>query len=174
MTRWAKNLMAVAIAVVAGALIGTSIGGLVPRSGVSATGETYPVFAAPPDDALRDLQGLAPYPVRLPVNPPSGFDVEHLVWDEQPGGVFSIDAWYADPSGNSIHFWQSNLTDLREKDPVTGVAVETVNGQPWHWVELTDNPVATWMVSTRYDDVTVSIDTVQSRELLETFLRSLP
>lgn len=115
-------------------------------------------------DALDDR---SPYPVVLPAFATAGSTIENVMWSDVVGGEFSFDVWYRTSAGERIHIWESNIADLREKDPTVGGRPMTISGHQWNLLDLPDDAVADFSLATRMaNGVLISLDTQHNQSLL--------
>lgn len=146
-----------------------------------------PLGATPPAQGLTalpihtgDLRLLedAPYDVLEPEWLPGGMElvtVSVLGPPETSGGVFSVDMRWADDSGNDIHVWQTNMTEMigTQFDPVAGTRVD-VAGAEWRSLDHEIFEQVRHVMSTRLaGDLTLSVDTNLDQSVLESVIASL-
>lgn len=116
---------------------------------------------------VEALHERSPYPVVLPPFATSGSTIENVMWTEVISGEFSFDLWYRTPAGDRIHIWESNVADLREKDPTVGGWSLTISGHQWNLLDLPGDAVADFSLATRMKNgVLTSLDTERDQSVL--------
>ncbi len=95
---------------------------------------------------------------------------------EAPVGIYSVDLFYEDGGGNTLHIWQTNIPDLAAlgKDPV-GVG-ETLNldARAWSSTTQTSGARPLQILSARFPTgLTVSIDSTLGLGELERVASSI-
>jgi hypothetical protein len=138
------------------------IGALAATFGPAPTGAAtagHGAHVPAPEIALSEAKLNVPFSVRTPRFLPTGLTlarVEH----QASGDSGSVDMWYADAKGTPVlHVWQSNATDLGDKDPSrTGDQLD-IEGVPWRAVSAHRVAHSLSVVSTRTPDgLVVSVD----------------
>jgi hypothetical protein len=85
---------------------------------------------------LASAESDAPYEIVQPTWLPDGIALDAVMptdASEATPDIYSLDLFYRDASGNAVHVWETNISDLAAlgKDPVAAGLPVVLEGQTW-------------------------------------------